>query len=76
MDRARFHEGIRRMHFTDILARSERSELSQIEAAAALLGINERTFRRSSVTATATPGRQVSTTGAVAAPRGLRKCIT
>jgi transposase len=45
MDRARLHEGIRRMRFTDILGRSERSELSQMEAAE-LLGISERTFRR------------------------------
>jgi len=44
MDRARIHEGIRRMRFTDILGRSERSELSQMEAAE-LLGISERTFR-------------------------------
>jgi transposase len=45
MDRARLHEGIRRMRFTDVLSRSERSELSQMEAAE-LLGISERTFRR------------------------------
>jgi transposase len=45
MDRARIHEGIRRMRFEDILGRSERSELSQMEAAE-LLGISERTFRR------------------------------
>jgi transposase len=45
MDWARIHEGIRRMRFTDILGRSERSELSQMEAAE-LLGISERTFRR------------------------------
>ena len=45
MDRACIHEGIRRMRFTDILGRSERSELSQMEAAE-LLGISERTFRR------------------------------
>src|ERR1700692_3674462 len=45
MDRARIHEGIRRMRFTDVLGRSERSELSQMEAAE-LLGIGERTFRR------------------------------
>ena len=45
MDRARIHEGIRRMRFTDILGRNERSELSQMEAAE-LLGIDERTFRR------------------------------
>ena len=45
MDRARIHEGIRRMRFTDVLGRAERSELSQMEAAE-LLGISERTFRR------------------------------
>ena len=32
MDRARLHEGIRRMRFTDVLDRSEWSELSQMEA--------------------------------------------
>lgn len=45
MDRARLHEGIRGMRFSDVLDRTERSELSQIEAAE-LLGISERTFRR------------------------------
>jgi len=45
MDLARIHEGIRRMRFTDALGRTERSELSQLEAAE-LLGISERTFRR------------------------------
>ena len=45
MDRARIHEGIGRMRCTDVLGRSERSELSQMEAAE-LLGISERTFRR------------------------------
>jgi transposase len=45
MDRARIHEGIRRMRFSDVLGRMDRSELSQIEAAE-LLGISERTFRR------------------------------
>jgi transposase len=45
MDRARIHEGIRRMRFTDVVGRTERSELSQLEAAE-LLGISERTFRR------------------------------
>jgi transposase len=45
MDRARIHEGIRRMRFADVLGRTERSELSQMEAAE-LLGISERTFRR------------------------------
>jgi hypothetical protein len=45
MDRARIHEGIDRMRFTDVPGRSELSELSQMEAAE-LLGISERTFRR------------------------------
>jgi len=45
MDRARIHEGIRRMRFSDVLIRTERSELSQMEAAE-LLGVSERTFRR------------------------------
>jgi hypothetical protein len=45
MDRARIHESIRRMRFEDVLGRSPRSELSQMEAAE-LLGISERTFRR------------------------------
>jgi hypothetical protein len=41
VNRARIHEGIRRMRFEDVLGRSERSELSQIEASE-LLGISER----------------------------------
>jgi transposase len=45
MDRARIHEGLRRMRFSDVLDRTERSELSQMEAAA-LLCMSERTFRR------------------------------
>ena len=45
MDRARIHEGVRRMRFADVLVRTERSELSQLEAAE-LLGVSERTFRR------------------------------
>ena len=45
MDRARIHEGIRRMRFLDVLGRTERSALSQLEAAE-LLGVCERTFRR------------------------------
>jgi transposase len=45
MDRARLHEGLRRMRFTDVPGRCERSELSQMEAGE-LLGISERTFRR------------------------------
>jgi transposase len=45
MDRARIHEGIRRVRFSDVLGRTERSELSQMEAAE-VLGVSERTFRR------------------------------
>jgi len=45
MDRARIHEGIRRMRCADVVGRTERSELSQIEAAE-LLGISGRPFRR------------------------------
>lgn len=45
MDRTRIHEGIRRMRFEDLLARHERGELSQLEAAE-VLGISERSFRR------------------------------
>jgi transposase len=45
MDRARVHEGVRRMRFEDVLGRWDRSELSQLEAAE-LLGVCERTFRR------------------------------
>ena len=45
MDRARLHEGIRLMRFDDLLIRTERSELGQMEAAE-LLGMSERTFRR------------------------------
>jgi transposase len=45
MDRARLNEGIRRMRFEDLLARQARGALGQ-EAAAEMLGISERTFRR------------------------------
>ena len=45
MDRARLHEGIRRMRFEDLLGRQRRGELSQ-EEAAEILGIGSRTFRR------------------------------
>jgi transposase len=45
MDRARINEGIRRMRFEDLLGRHERGELGQ-EAAAEMLGISDRTFRR------------------------------
>lgn len=38
MERARIHEGIRRMRFSDVLDRTERSELSQMEAAVVLGG--------------------------------------
>jgi hypothetical protein len=45
MDRARIHEGIRRMRFLDVPGRMERSALSQVEAAE-LLGVCDLTFRR------------------------------
>jgi len=45
MERARVHEGVVRMRFEDVLGRTERSELSQMETAE-LFGISERTFRR------------------------------
>ena len=45
MDRARINEGVRRMRFEDLLGRHERGELGQ-EAAAEMLGISDRTFRR------------------------------
>ena len=45
MDRTAVHEGVRRMRFSSLLDRQERSELTQVEAAS-LLGISERTFRR------------------------------
>ena len=45
MEQARVHEGVRRMRFEDLLARQERGDLSQAEAAE-MLGISERTFRR------------------------------
>jgi transposase len=45
MDRARLNEGIRRMRFEDLLVRHRRGELCQ-EAAAEILGISDRTFRR------------------------------
>jgi hypothetical protein len=45
MVHARIHEGIRLMHFENVLSHTERSELSQMEAAE-LLGISEGTFRR------------------------------
>lgn len=45
MDRARINEGVRRMRFEDLLGRHERGRLGQ-EAAAEMLGISDRTFRR------------------------------
>jgi len=45
MDRARINEGVRRMRFEDLLGRHERGKLGQ-EAAAEMLGISDRTFRR------------------------------
>ena len=45
MDLARINEGVRRMRFEDLLGRHERGELGQ-EAAAEMLGISDRTFRR------------------------------
>jgi transposase len=45
MDQARINEGVRRMRFEDLLGRHERGELGQ-EAAAEMLGISDRTFRR------------------------------
>ena len=44
MDRARINQGIRRMRFEDLLERHERGDLGQ--AAAQLLGISDRIFRR------------------------------
>lgn len=45
MDLARINEGVGRMRFEDLLGRHERGELGQ-EAAAEMLGISDRTFRR------------------------------
>jgi transposase len=45
MDRARIHEGIRRMRFEALLERQEEGALSQAEAAE-MLGMCERSFRR------------------------------
>jgi transposase len=45
MNRAAFHEGVRRMRFSSILDRHRGGEITQIEAAE-MLGIHERTFRR------------------------------
>ncbi len=46
MERARIHEGIRRMRFTDVLGRSERSELVVMEAAELLGSANARSAAR------------------------------
>jgi transposase len=45
MNRAAFHEGVRRMRFSSLLDRHKGGELTQVEAAE-MLGIHERTFRR------------------------------
>ena len=45
MDLARIHKGVRRMRFADVFGRTERSELSWMEAAE-LLEVSERTLRR------------------------------
>jgi transposase len=45
MERAKVHEGVRRMRFEELLDRQERGELSQVEAAE-MLGMSERSFRR------------------------------
>lgn len=45
MNRAIWHEGLRRMRFEHTLDRYERGDLSQLEAAE-ILGVSERTFRR------------------------------
>ncbi len=45
MNRAAFHEGLRRMRFESLLARQRGREITQAEAAE-MLGVSERTFRR------------------------------
>jgi hypothetical protein len=45
MDRARIHEGIRRMRFEALLERQEEGALSRQVEAAEMLGMSERTFR-------------------------------
>lgn len=45
MEQVPVHEGVRRIGFEDLLARQERGELSQREAAE-MPGISERTFRQ------------------------------
>jgi transposase len=46
MRRAESLQGVRMIKFRNVFERYEASELNQIDAAAALLGITERTFRR------------------------------
>jgi transposase len=45
MNRAAFHEGLRRMRFSSVFGRHQGGEFSQAEAAE-MLGVHERTFRR------------------------------
>jgi transposase len=59
------------MRFEDVLVRSERSELSQMEAAE-LLGISERTFRRWRARHREDGERGCRTGGWVRRPGGLR----
>jgi hypothetical protein len=57
MDRAPIQEGIRRMRLTDVLSRSERSELGQMEAAELLGLVSARSV--AGMIVTATMGRRV-----------------
>ena len=50
MNRARIHEGISRMRFADILGRTERSELSQMEAAELLGSVSAHSAAGATVT--------------------------
>jgi transposase len=45
MNRAAFHEGLRRMRFENLLDRQRDGKITQAEAAE-MLGVSERTFRR------------------------------
>ena len=45
MGTASIHEGVRRMRFSSLLDRQERSEITQ-EEAAEMLGVHVRTFQR------------------------------
>ena len=45
MGTASIHEGVRRMRFSSLLERQERSEITQ-EEAAEMLGVHVRTFQR------------------------------